>query len=257
MENAQRGQPHQAGAEHVQRRPAAAARAGSTACSRSRPAPVRRRAARPPPGARGAAAPSGVGQREQADGQPDQHHHQRRRAVAPSTTTSRPVRCTLPLEFLSPACGPLPVTTVPTTSTAAVDRDGRPRPAAAPRRCAGAPAPASARSRHHSSERHRDDRHRQQEVQRDQPRVEVGQHGDAAEHGLRRDAERGERWPARARGAAPSRRASVRERDHAERRRSAAGCVNSMIAVDRVLLGRGQRASRCTTARSGSPARSR
>ena len=89
----------------------------------------------------------------------------------------------------SPACGPLPVTQVPITSTAAVTTVStrvRARSGAGhgrrhrPGRLDGA-SPEGVRGPQH--------RHRGEEVQPDHPRVEVAEHGDAADHALRRDAE--------------------------------------------------------------------
>ncbi len=87
----------------------------------------------------------------------------------------------------SPACGPEPVTTVPRASTtqaaayvaqaSTVSRGGR-----EPRGHWVVDPP-------HVEHREADDPHREQQVERDHPRVQVGEHRDPAEHRLRRDAE--------------------------------------------------------------------
>ena len=87
----------------------------------------------------------------------------------------------------SPACGPVPVTTVPVTIASAVSVPT----AAASRRSVAEPGTASAtgsagspmpRCAVHGDEAERDRRHRQQEVRLHERRVQVGAHGDAAHH---------------------------------------------------------------------------
>ena len=120
--SAQRGEPDQAGAEHVHADQQRRARAGSTGCSRSRPARARCRAATKP---RPAAAGGRAAPRKAAT---------TGRRVSPTSTMTdvgvqlapsrdRRARC----DARWPRCcgrrraGPLPVTTVPSTSTAADD----------------------------------------------------------------------------------------------------------------------------------------
>ena len=131
-------------------RRAAAARAGSTACSRSTPCAEldgEQHGARP--GGPRAAACSACTSTSSPTVRP----------ISTMTTsacscdidaTFSPVRCTVPLASWSPACGPLPVTTVPIGEGRRGDEHGERGPA----RCAAGggrsgTAPSS-RSRHHS-----------------------------------------------------------------------------------------------------------
>ena len=130
------------------------------------------------------------------------------------------MRCSVPVPLRSPACGPLPVTTVPTTSTAAAVDDDQPGQHDRRGR-ATATRPACPDTRHHSSTVTAMIAIDEQEVQRDDPRVEVGQHGDPAEHRLRRDAgerERGEREPAVAAARRRSRVATAMAAEHERQR---------------------------------------
>ena len=70
------------------------------------------------------------------------------------------------------------------------DQGGQPGQLAQRRGAPATPArPSPSPARRQSAYAPGDQRHGEQEVQPDHPRVEVGQHGDAADHALRRDAQ--------------------------------------------------------------------
>ena len=131
-------------------------------------------------------------------GAPEVHSTRTVATVSPTSRNTRSVcswvsaRGSRPLRgaWASPACGPLPVTTVPTYSTtqpttntarvshttpAGHDRDRR------------AVALADPADQH---DREADHRQRDQQVEGDDPRVEVGEHRDPADDRLGGDAER-------------------------------------------------------------------
>ena len=195
-------------------------------------------------------APGAVGEDEQPDRQRDQEvdgdrvhvgHHLRVQAGAPGVGVAR----------VRPAAG---------DDGAEVEHDpgvgehqpgqpahARPAPRVAPGRAASST----------SSDADADDRHRHQQVQGHDPGVEVGEHGDAADHRLERDAEhddRGQHQRAAPPGR-PARRPTGRARAPPARR-SASGCRTRSRRGCRARRAR-RRTRRCSAARSGSPGRSR
>ena len=106
--------------------------------------------------------------------------------------------------------------------------------------------------------RDRDQHHRDEEVRGDRPRVEPGQHGDAAEQRLRGDAEEAQRPPAAAgRGGRTGRPTTTVAIATAVEHEGQQPVAELDDAVTGQLRRRHEARRRCSAARSGSRARSR
>ena len=158
----------------------------------------------------------------------------------------------------SPACGPVPVTTVPVTSAAAVSAPSE--PGGRSRTATRQPGPVPARHRRASDrdEGERDRAHRQQEVRLDERRVQVGAHGDAPDDPV---AEHGDQHAERRSDEATSRRRSDPERPdrHRQRRDADEPAQQAVHLLDGGVPARhvDERLRRCSSASRHSPGRFR